>query len=161
MQLSKQSEEPTHLQTSYNDLANIMTLIDKFNKLSEYYKGEELNEKIEILRQVYWYYKRRIEGKDQQEQKNFFDTFGKKYQAVTGNRANYTNREEWEEAHQREKCLLDIDRFAYETSQLCEEHEDYLNRLLKKCNSPLVVGAETKKDLNESFAQYNSDEGDI
>lgn len=151
LQLSRQSEEPTHLQTSYNDLKNIDTLIEKFYKLSEHYQGDELYEKVEILRQVYWYYKRRIEGKEQQDHKNFFDTFAKKYQTATGNRSNYTNREEWEEAHQREKCLIDIDRFEYESGQLCGDHVEYLNALLRKSNSPVQVGNMCQEDLNDSF----------
>lgn len=116
------------LETSTHDLKNIENLIEKMIKLSETYKGEELREKLDILHKVYSFLK-----KDQTEgSQNFFETFNRKYTLMAGDRTSYNKREEWEEAHQRERCINDVDRFSREMDDLLRNHRDYLTELIAK-----------------------------
>jgi outer membrane protein assembly factor BamD (BamD/ComL family) len=115
-------------------------------KLSEVYRGDELREKLDILHKVYSFLK-----KDQAEgAQNFFDNFAKKYTMGAADRGSYTKREEWEEAHQREKVIADVERFAQESEMLCRQHAGYL-RSLVQADDLGRPGFAPRREIDESL----------
>ena len=78
-------------------------------KLSDSNKGDELQEKLEVLEKMYKKMKR------SSEEENFFDNFRNKYQQIGGS---------------------GIEDFSRQLKEMCNTHENYLRGLLSNSGNP-------------------------